>query len=46
MKDCPIPVPTDVVCGKEFSEFATAEIKSSSNIAADDMIFDLSLIHI
>jgi len=40
MKDCPIPVPTDVVCGKEFSEFATAEIKSSSNVAADDMIFD------
>ncbi len=41
MKDCPIPVPTDVVCGKEFSEFATAEIKSSSNVAVDDMIFDI-----
>jgi len=41
MKDCPIPVPTDVICGKEFSEFATAEIKSSSNVAVDDMIFDI-----
>ena len=41
MKDCQIPVPTDVVCGKEFSEFTTAEIKSSSNVAVDDMIFDI-----
>jgi phosphoglycerate kinase len=41
MKDCPIPIPTDVICGKEFSEFATAEIKSSSNVAVDDMIFDI-----
>ena len=41
MEDCQIPVPTDVVCGKEFSEFATAEIKSTTSIATDDMIFDI-----
>jgi phosphoglycerate kinase len=41
MEDCQIPVPTDVVCGKEFSEFATAETKSSNNIAIDDMVFDI-----
>ena len=41
MEDCEIPVPTDVVCGKEFSEFANAEIKDSSKLAADDMIFDI-----
>ncbi len=41
MEDCEIPVPTDVVCGKEFSEFANAEVKDSSKLAADDMIFDI-----
>jgi len=41
MEDCQILVPTDVVCGKEFSEFATAEIKSTTSIATDDMIFDI-----
>ena len=41
MENCNIPVPTDVICGKEFSEFATAETKSSSAIATDDMIFDI-----
>lgn len=41
MEDCQIPVPTDVVCGKEFSEFAAAETKSTTSIAADDMIFDI-----
>ena len=41
MEECQIPVPTDVVCGKEFSEFATAETKSSTSVAADDMIFDI-----
>ena len=38
---CDIPIPKDVVCGKEFSEFANAETKSSTNVSSDDMIFDL-----
>jgi phosphoglycerate kinase len=41
MEHCQIPVPGDVVCGKEFSEFATAESKNSSAVAPDDMIFDI-----
>ncbi len=36
-----IPVPTDVVCGKEFSEQAKATIKSVEDIVDDDMIFDI-----
>ncbi|MCP4186346.1 MAG: phosphoglycerate kinase [Gammaproteobacteria bacterium] len=36
-----IPVPTDVVCGKEFSEQAEATIKSVEDVADDDMIFDI-----
>jgi phosphoglycerate kinase len=41
MEYCQIPIPGDVVCGKEFSEFATAENKNSSSVASDDMIFDI-----
>ena len=41
MEHCQIPIPGDVVCGKEFSEFATAESKNSSSVASDDMIFDI-----
>ena len=41
MEHCQIPVPGDVVCGKEFSEFASAETKNASSVAADDMIFDI-----
>ncbi len=41
MEDCEIPVPTDVVCGKEFSETAPATIKASSEVEDDDMIFDV-----
>jgi len=36
-----IPVPTDVVCAKEFSETAVAELKAASDVADDDMIFDI-----
>ncbi|HHM05967.1 MAG TPA: phosphoglycerate kinase [Gammaproteobacteria bacterium] len=36
-----IPVPVDVVCGKEFSETAAAELKPVSAVADDDMIFDV-----
>ena len=41
MEDCEIPVPSDVVCGKEFSESAKATIKLSSEVEDDDMIFDV-----
>lgn len=36
-----IPVPTDVVTGKAFSEDTVAELKNVANIAADDMVFDI-----
>ena len=36
-----IPIPTDVVCGKEFSESTSAETKNVANVADDDMIFDI-----
>nr|VFJ42859.1 MAG: phosphoglycerate kinase [Candidatus Kentron sp. DK] len=36
-----IPVPTDVVTGKEFSESAAASQKKVSEVADDDMIFDV-----
>ncbi len=39
--DGDIPVPTDVVCGKEFSAQAQAETKSVADVADDDMIFDI-----
>ena len=39
--DAHIPIPIDVVCGKEFSETTPAIIKSVDAVAADDMIMDL-----
>ena len=36
-----IPVPTDVVVGKEFSESASATLKSVDDVLDDDMIFDI-----
>jgi len=36
-----IPVPTDVVVGKEFSEDAVATVKKVADVADDDMIFDI-----
>lgn len=36
-----IPVPTDVVCGKEFSAQAEAVTKAVTNVADDDLIFDI-----
>jgi phosphoglycerate kinase len=36
-----IPIATDVVCGKEFSETAEATLKSANDVADDDMIFDI-----
>jgi len=39
--DGDIPIPVDVVCGKEFSESAAAVTKPVSAVEADDMIFDI-----
>jgi len=36
-----IPVPTDVVCAKEFSETAIASVKKVEDVEADDMIMDI-----
>ena len=36
-----IPVPTDVVVGKEFSESAEAVVKKVGDVSDDDMIFDI-----
>jgi phosphoglycerate kinase len=36
-----IPVPTDVVVGKEFSESADAVVKKVEDVEDDDMIFDI-----
>jgi len=36
-----IPVPVDVVCAKEFSPDASAQIKNVSDVADDDLIFDI-----
>jgi len=41
MEDCEIPVPTDVVCGKEFSEDTPAVTKASDAVVDDDMMFDI-----
>ena len=36
-----IPLPADVVTGKEFSESAAAELKPAGAVVDDDMIFDI-----
>lgn len=36
-----IPLPVDVVVGKEFSESAVATLKKVDEVAEDDMIFDI-----
>ena len=41
MEKTTIPIPEDVVTGKEFSESAAAELKSADDVAEDDMIFDI-----
>jgi len=41
MEKVTIPVPTDVVCGKEFSESAEATLKAAEDVQDDDMIFDI-----
>jgi phosphoglycerate kinase len=41
MKKVDVPMPIDVVVGKEFSESAAASTVSADDVAADDMIFDV-----
>ncbi len=36
-----IPVPTDVVCAKEFAETAAATLMPTGDVQDDDMIFDI-----
>jgi len=36
-----IPVPTDIVCAKEFAETAAATLKNVNEATDDDMIFDI-----
>src|SRR5512133_3875124 len=36
-----VPLPTDVVCAKEFSATAAATVKSVDDVADDDMILDI-----
>lgn len=36
-----VPIPTDVVCAKEFSATSEATVKAAADVAADDMILDI-----
>ncbi len=36
-----IPIPSDVVCGKEFAETAEATVKAVDAVDNDDMVFDI-----
>ncbi len=36
-----VPIPTDVVCAKEFSAQAKATTKAAKNVEADDLILDI-----
>ena len=36
-----VPIPTDVVCAKEFSATAAATVKSVHDVQADDLILDI-----
>ena len=36
-----VPLPTDVVCAKEFAATATPVVKAVSDVAADDLILDI-----
>lgn len=41
MEKVSIPVPSDVVCAKQFAEDAEATLKSADDVLEDDMIFDI-----
>lgn len=38
---CQIPLPVDVICGKEFDENTKAEIKAVTDVEKDDLIMDV-----
>lgn len=40
-RNAEVPIPVDVVVGKEFSADTPAETKAAADVAADDMIFDI-----
>ncbi len=40
-RNADIPVPTDVVCGTEFSASAKATLKAVGDVSDEDMIFDI-----
>lgn len=40
-RNAEVPIPVDVVVGKEFSADTLAETKAAADVAADDMIFDI-----
>ena len=41
MEKVSIPMPSDVVCAKQFAEDAAATLKTADAVLADDMIFDI-----
>lgn len=41
LEKCTIPMPSDVVVGKEFSESTPATLKAAADVSDDDMIFDI-----
>ncbi|WP_252177998.1 phosphoglycerate kinase [Endozoicomonas sp. 4G] len=41
MKKVDVPMPVDVICGKQFDENETAVVKQVSEVEDDDMIFDV-----
>jgi len=40
-RGCEVPLPTDVVCAKEFSAHAPAVVKATKDLTADDLILDI-----
>ena len=40
-RNAAVPIPVDVVCGKEFSATTVATTKRAEDVAQDDMIFDI-----
>lgn len=41
LRGADIPIPTDVVCAKEFSDGAPAQTKAVADVVEDDMILDI-----
>ena len=41
MEKCDIPLPSDVITGKQFDENESATLRPAENVGDDDMIFDI-----